>query len=180
MSKESNGEKMTQQQTKLVIDNMDLIDIAINKACKKHKMTPTLCDDAESLLYCVLCECAIRYDENKGVEFRAYALICMRYSISKMLRKECTKGMSYANAQNFKVDFVIDAFHDVINVRDETSTIESICDLYAVLTTEEKYIFQMLCEGYTPAEIAQKLKMSHSSITKKMTKIKKIIIITFK
>ena len=157
---------MTKQQEKLVTDHHYLIAQCM-KICK---IPLKFHDDYYGDAAIGLCEAAIKFDElnlNIG-EFPVYS----RTVIVNKIRKLQERNMC-------KKRYVIEVpIHRCNNIEDKI--FENNLDIwlifygiYGLLYMKEQIIVKMILEGYTCAEIGDKLGMSGQAIHKRIKKIRK-------
>lgn len=85
------SKKLTEEQKKLIIDNLRLLDGFIRDYFKEHSVPPNMEDDFISDMHLKFCLSALNYKKEKGFQFSTYAYGGFQLGIKDIFRKKIKK-----------------------------------------------------------------------------------------
>lgn len=156
----------TTERTQMIIN---FLPLANSIAAKKKKSLPNFIDieELKSVAYLGLVDAANKFDVKKSPSFAAYAKIRIFGEIQDYLRNQCR-----FNNQTCTEHFDL----DLLNKRDEENSYEFFEEILKNLDETDKIIVDLYyVQELSLKEIGEKLNLSQSRISQKLTSSKKIM-----
>ncbi len=169
-------EHLTSTQQKMVEDNHKLI----YGAAHKYKIN---LEEYYDVLAIGLCKAAMAFDETKG-QFSTFAYITMLNEYNGVLRHNKTSSVIPAQnivSMNIRMssddgDCVVefgDMFPDNVDIEKDTAETDYIRFLCKkICHPQEQEVIQLLADGFTQSEIAERIGVSRQRIGQLMNKIR--------
>lgn len=131
----------------------------IEKCLHKWNCKQYVFDDYVSEMFIVLCKCFNTFNENKNIKFTTYLYTSMRHKYVELEKKRINHEMNINNDDEF----------ENINLHDESDEFIDIDEILQQLTTEERYIVQLLVNGVSHRRMHE---MGITNVQRKINKIR--------
>ncbi len=128
---------------------------------KSFKYLPLEYDDYYNFLIYIFYDLIQKYDLNSEKSFPAYIKVFSRFYLSNYIKKFLNKNNSIMNSFLLSEDYL----NTTIDEKDYV--LEDVFEIifsFNFLSNLEKEVFQMLFEGFSPAEIGIKMDKSTTSV----------------
>jgi RNA polymerase sporulation-specific sigma factor len=116
------------------------------------------------------------YDDKSGASFKNYAVKCSKNRYTDLIKKSKAKS-AVPNSKIVPMETISDKTDEAQNVEDHVLEREYlktfIQHLNAMLTVDERKVFNMYAEGYSYKEIAEQLDTTPKKIDNILQKIKR-------
>ena len=156
----------TTERTQMIIN---FLPLANSIAAKKKKSLPNFIDieELKSVAYLGLVDAANKFDAKKSPSFAAYAKIRIFGEIQDYLRNQCRfKNQTCTECSDL----------DLINKQDEENSCEFFEEILKNLDETDRIIVDLYyVQEFSLKEIGEKLNLSQSRISQKLTSSKKIM-----
>ena len=169
---------MNKEQKDLVLEHINFAKYLSKKISTRFHLTKSTQEECENIALCELCECAARYNENKGM-FRPYAAKCIRMNIWRFLCTDFHSGIKPPQhigndefAATAKV-YRLEDMDECMAQEDEISLLEKIIDFRRSLQPRERKFFDNYVTGLESSSIADKMGISKQTAQKYCYETKK-------
>ena len=159
---------MNKEQEELTLSYLDFAKHIAGQMCVRFHLSPSSKEDCEAIALKDLCECAVKYDESKGQDFRNYLKKTIRLNIWQYIKLDFNGGLKFP--RSMKVADIAENVHvsacnnmdsilmDEGIVDDSIRHRENMIDFVGSLTPDELEVTKYLLSGCTVKEIAKKTK----------------------
>ena len=161
---------MTDEQRKLVNDNMNLVPFVLNKYYPSQVKN----EDLKQVGYVGLCKSVMSYNEDLG-KFSTYAVIKIRGEVSNHLKKVNRETNNLGDFISLDID--LESYHPLYEVIPaqvyfDNEKYEYLTCFMESQTDFDRTILEKLYQGYTKKEIAAYLDTSVMTINRHLKKLK--------
>lgn len=183
---------MTEKQKQLVTDNYNLVHYVLKRY--KNQIGENY-DDYEQVSAISLCIAAMKFDESKGVSFSTFAVpyidgYIKKYRMENMFPIKFSRGAFYRGEAE-KTSFIslnqpssdVDGSPEIGDLISSTQTLEDDVlleiDFWTILqkklTDKELDTLKLFIDGYSQREISEMKHCSHSLVSRRIIKARKVI-----
>ena len=186
--------KLTDEQKKLVNDNLNLVHFVIHKLCPFCDPGTYEYEDISAQGYLDLCKAAKTYDNNKNVKFVTYAYTCIKFGILNYFNRKTgwsfhiRKNSNFEHIPYFSLNKIVcegdknNRYHELCEIVPDKDNVfdftESyICILEAFKKAHKKYgekIFELCMQGYNQIEISNIIGITQTTVSRIIAKANKI------
>lgn len=187
-------EKLTDEQKKLVSDNLGLVHFVIHKLCPFCDLDTYEYEDISAQGYLDLCKAAKTYDKNKNVKFVTYAYTCIKFGILNYFNRKT--GWAFHIRKTSKIEHIPYSSLNMIVCEDDKNNRDHelceivqdkdnifdyaesyMCALEAFKKAHKKHgekIFELRMQGYNQTEISNIIGISQTAVSRIIVKSNKI------
>lgn len=153
--------RLTEEQLKLIEENIDLPKVVCFSMRAKFYNNPSLAEECECVATEYLCKAACNFNEEKG-KFKTYASKSIRLGVWSYLKGELAHGMSGISTLNAKDIKELEFGNDTSSILadDSSEMINSMLDLIDISSPLEQNLLSLILDGYSNRNISKILKMS--------------------